>query len=125
MTKTYSIKEVSQRTGLSRSNIRYYEKEGLIPTVNRDKNAIRQYTEDDIAWIDFLSKLKNMEMPISEMKKYAKLRVQGASTIHERKNILINHQERLSEKEKNILKNKNLLTEKIKIYEGMEKENEK
>lgn len=123
MLKKYSIKEVSERTGLTRSNIRYYEKEGLILSVNRDKNSIRQYTEEDIVWIDFLSKLKNMEVPISEMKKYALLREQGSSTIQERKFLLKEHKKRLEEKIENIQNSKILLDKKIKIYEEMEKEN--
>lgn len=124
MTKIYSIKEVSELTGLTHSTIRYYEKEGLIPNIDRDKNSIRQYTKEDIVWIDFLSKLKNMEMPISEMKKYATLRAQGPSTIIERKTLLENHKKRLAEKAASIQNNLKLLDKKIKIYEEMRKENE-
>lgn len=49
-----SIKSVSERTGLSAYTIRYYEKMGIIPEVNRDENGVRAFTEDDIAWLELV-----------------------------------------------------------------------
>lgn len=39
-----TIKEVSQRLGMTPDTLRYYERVGLIPPVNRNKNGIRDYT---------------------------------------------------------------------------------
>ena len=46
-----TIKEVEERTGLARSNIRFYEKEGLIEPSRNDKNGYRDYSEKDVETI--------------------------------------------------------------------------
>lgn len=48
------ITEVSERYGLSADTLRYYERVGLIPSVNRNKNGIRDYTEEDCRWVEFI-----------------------------------------------------------------------
>ena len=73
MDKYYSIKEVSKRTGLSPSNIRYYESEGLIQEIDRDKNGNRRFGEKEIEWIEFLGKMREMKMPIAQIKAYSDL----------------------------------------------------
>lgn len=121
MENFYSIKQVSTMTGLSSPTLRYYEEEGLIHPIQRNENGIRKYSDNDLTWISFLAKLKQMEMPISEMKKYAELRHQGASTVSQRKAILQAHHQRLEEKIAQLNVNLSLLDDKIKIYEELEK----
>lgn len=44
----YTIKEVSEKTGLSIYTLRYYDKEGLLPFVERSESGIRQFTDADL-----------------------------------------------------------------------------
>ena len=44
----YSIQDVSKKTGLTAHTLRYYEKEGLIPSVERSQGGFRQYTDEDL-----------------------------------------------------------------------------
>ncbi len=120
MAKYFSIKDVSQLTGLSPSNIRYYESEGLIGNVERDATGIRRFSENEIEWIKFLGKLKEMEMPIAQMKNYAVLRAQGDSTIQERIQILEQHKQSVLLKIDKLLNNVRLLDDKIEIYNNRE-----
>ncbi len=120
MDKHFSIKNVSELTGLSPSNIRYYESEGLITGVNRDTNGIRRFTEKEIEWIRFLGKLKDMEMPIAQMKQYAIWREQGDDTIKDRVNILEQHKQFIIQKIDRLFNNIRLLDDKIEIYKNME-----
>ncbi len=124
MDKYFSIKNVSEFTGLSPSNIRYYESEGLIENINRDANGVRRFSEKEIEWIRFLGKLKEMEMPIAKMKQYAVLRAQGNSTIKDRKEILEEHKQSILKKMDRLLEDVRLLDDKIEIYERMEKNND-
>ena len=94
----YSMKETCLKTGLTYDTLKFYCNEGLIPNVKRDKNNYRIFDENDIAWIDSLSCLKNCNMSINEMKEYLKLCLMGESSILERKKILNN---KLIELEKN------------------------
>ena len=50
----YSIKEVSERFTLSPYTLRYYEKEGLLPPVQRDSNGIRMYNDVDLEWLQIV-----------------------------------------------------------------------
>jgi len=45
-----TINEVSKKFDLSQDTLRYYERIGLIPSVNRNKGGIRDYTEEDCRW---------------------------------------------------------------------------
>lgn len=120
MTKIYSIKQVSELTGLSASNIRYYEKEGLIKNIDRNSVGIRLFGQHQVEWIKFLGRLKDMEMPIYQMKEYARLREIGDSTIRARMNLLERHKKAILEKITRLNNNLILLENKIDIYKKME-----
>lgn len=85
------IGEFSQLTGISCSNLRYYEEKGLIH-VERDFGNRRIYSEKDIEWVKFLQRLKATGMSLKEMKRYSDLRYEGDSTISERLKILQKHE---------------------------------
>lgn len=120
MDKYFSIKEVSTLTGLSPSNICYDESEGLIQAIDRDNNGIRRFNQKEIEWIQFLGKMKNMEMPIVQMKQYAALRLEGNTTIRDRMDILEQHRKYLLLKIDNLYENIELLNNKLEIYKQME-----
>ncbi len=88
MEKFYSMKEVSEITGLSYDTLKYYSNEGLIPDVKRDRNNYRIFDEKNIGWIKSLSCLKKCGMSNKEIKVYMKLCKKGISSIPERKEIL-------------------------------------
>ena len=94
---TYSIAEVSERSGLTTDTLRYYEKIGLIDPPDRDSGGRRDYSDDDLGWIAFLLRLRSTGMPLRLMKEYADLRRLGtdAGTARRRKDILIEHREEI------------------------------
>src|SRR6185436_13315971 len=83
-----TIQEVAQATGLSAHTLRYYERIGLIHPIEREENARRRYTADDIGWIEFLLKLRATGMSIKDMQKYAELQRQGDATLSARVEML-------------------------------------
>lgn len=117
MEKIYSIKQVVEKTGLKASNIRYYEREGLIKGIKRNDVGVRQFMEKDVEWIRFLAKLKDMEMTIEMMKQYAILREKGDSTVVARINLLKSHRGLLLEKISKIEDYILLLDNKINVYQ--------
>ncbi|MBO6046682.1 MAG: MerR family transcriptional regulator [Erysipelotrichaceae bacterium] len=84
-TKFYTIKDISKMTGLSAHTLRFYDKEGLLPFVKRDKNGVRVFTEDDFEALYTISVLKNVGMPIKKIHEFMDLYVQGNSTIPQRR----------------------------------------
>ena len=125
MEKYFSIQTVACLTGLHASTIRFYESEGLIKGIHRSKANIRQFTQKDIDWIEFLAKLKEMEMPLAMMKQYAALREKGDETISARMALLRQHKKALRTKIENLHHNMALLENKIQFYQNMKgKDNE-
>lgn len=111
----YSIGEFSERTGLAIYTLRYYEKEGLL-TPERDSANRRRYSEKDVAWVEFIIRLKETGMPIKEIKRYARLRASGDSTLEERMVMLLSHRETLNEQIRKLEEHRARLDEKIDYY---------
>ncbi|MBC6355990.1 MerR family transcriptional regulator [Lactobacillus helsingborgensis] len=111
----YSIGQFAKLSGFSIDTLRYYEKQKLL-FPSRDKNNRRFYTEKDVAWTSFISRLKKTGMSIKEMQKYAKLRYAGDQTIPERLVLLFNQLDNLHEEEKKINDNIAFVEQKIKTY---------
>ena len=85
---TYSMKQACQKTGLTYDTLKFYCNEGLVPNVKRAANNYRIFDDDDIAWINSLSCLKNCGMSIQEMKEFLDLCAEGETTIPARLEIL-------------------------------------
>ena len=93
-----TVQQAADKTGLSAHTIRYYERIGLIPHIERAANGHRRYTEDDIGWIEFLKCLRSTGMPISEMQRYVELQQEGDATLHDRLAVLEAHGRRIKAK---------------------------
>ncbi|MBB2483266.1 MerR family transcriptional regulator [Bacillus sp. APMAM] len=89
--KYYSISEVAVRFNIPQSTIRYYEKQGLLPLIQRDEAGRRLFSEDQIALLETVLCLKNTNMPISSIKQYIDWVVEGDSTIELRLEMMKNH----------------------------------
>ena len=111
----YSIGDFSKLTGLGIHTLRYYEHEGLIAPERNSSNR-RCYSDKDLAWIEFIKRLKDTGMPIKEIKHYAKLRATGDSTLFERMEMLVQHRQTLNEQIAQLQEHKIKLDEKIEFY---------
>ncbi len=112
----YSIGEFSEVTGLGIHTLRYYEHEGLIAPMRNSSNR-RRYSDKDIAWVDFIKRLKATGMPIKEIKQYAILRSKGDVTLSERMEMLIRHRQSLNDQIKQLQDHEAKLNEKITFYQ--------
>ncbi len=87
-----SISDVAAATGLSAHTLRYYEREGLMLTpVDRASSRHRRYSEADVSWVVFLTKLRSTAMPIARMREYVELARRGDDTTPERLELLLIH----------------------------------
>lgn len=91
MESSLTIEEVSCRTGLTAYTLRYYERIGLIAPVSRASGGQRRYSAADVAWIEFLLRLRTTKMPICKMLVFAKLRGAGDCTVPDRRQMLEEH----------------------------------
>ena len=111
----YSIGEFSRLTNLGIHTLRYYEHENLI-TPKRNSSNRRCYSDKDLAWIEFIKRLKDTGMPIKEIQHYAELRAAGDPTLNERMEMLIVHREFLNEQIKVLQGHMTKLDDKIEFY---------
>jgi DNA-binding transcriptional MerR regulator len=88
-----TIKQVSEKTGLSTYVLRYYEKEGLLPHVGRSESGIRLYSEADLEWLGLICCLKKTGMSIKQIRDFVELCSQGSSTLDQRRELLVEHKE--------------------------------
>lgn len=114
-----TIAEVSRKYELTADTLRYYERVGLIPTVNRNKNGIRNYTEEDCKNVEFIKCMRAAGLPIEVLIEYVTLMGQGDETIDARKEILIEQRKELMKKMKEIKITIERLDYKIERYEEM------
>jgi DNA-binding transcriptional MerR regulator len=91
------IGEMASRTGRSIHTIRWYESQGLIPGVVRERNGRRIYSEHHVGWLDLLERLRGTGMSVKQMRAYTALAKQGASALRERRTLLAGHQVRVRE----------------------------
>lgn len=116
----YTIRNMSERCGLTAHTLRYYERVGLIQPVGRAHNGHRRYSEADEAWIHFLHCMRATNMPIRQMQRYAELRELGDATSLERRKILEDHQAAIAAQIVELQQAHALLTHKIANYKIIE-----
>jgi MerR family transcriptional regulator, aldehyde-responsive regulator len=112
------IAEVSEKYGLSLDTLRYYERIGLIPTVTRTPNGIRDYSEMDINRVEFIKCMRSAGLPIEVLIEYVGLVQQGDTTVETRKEILKEQRVLLTAKIAELQKTLEILDYKISLYEG-------
>ncbi len=112
-----TIAEVSRKYDLSADTLRYYERIGLIPPVNRNSSGNRDYTEGDCRWVKFIKCMRNAGLSIELLIEYVSLFQQGKATIDVRKELLLEQRRQLAEKVQELQNTLSYLDHKINGYE--------
>lgn len=111
----HTIGEVAELLHISAHTLRYYEKEQIV-TPLRDASGDRRYNESHLKWLQFVIKLKETQMPITTIKKYASLFQEGEHTAADRLKLLEEHKESI-QKQMHILNTADeMLEHKISSY---------
>jgi DNA-binding transcriptional MerR regulator len=113
-----TIAAVSEKFDLSQDTLRYYERIGLIPPVNRNKSGIRDYTEEDCKWVDFIKCMRQSAgLPVEMLIEYVELFQQGDETNEARKELLVEQRKQLNTRIEDMKKTLERLDNKIARYE--------
>ncbi|MFI3836083.1 stress response transcriptional regulator NmlR [Streptococcus equinus] len=120
-----NIKKVSEQTGVSADTIRYYERIGLLPRVRRNKSGIRDFSEQDIATLEFIRCFRRAGMSVESLIEYMNLVEQGEGTEEARMHLLQEQRDRLDARIDELLATRKRMDYKIKNYQNilLEKEN--
>ena|SRR3712207_3044463 len=118
-TESLTIAQMAEATGLSTHTLRYYEREGLMfAPVDRASSSHRRYTEADVAWVGFLTKLRSTGMPIRDVRRYVELVRAGDGTMPERRELLVAHRQRVLAQLDDVTASLAAIDRKITLYEG-------
>ncbi len=114
----YTIKQAAEKMNLTAYTLRYYDKEGLLPFVERDSAGNRLFTENDIEWLGLICCLKNTGMPIRQIKKFIQGALEGEHTLQSRVEMLLEHRNSVLKQMEELNKNLHKINHKINYYSG-------
>lgn len=116
-----TVKNASERLSIPPSTIRYYDDQGLLPFIERDKNGYRMFQESDLFWLELIRCMRTTKMPVQTLRHVAHLHMQGTETLDERIRIFKEHREQLQKQREEIDEAFEKLQSKLQILkeEGM------
>ncbi len=85
----YTVGEMAKKLNVAPSTLRFYDKEGLLPFVERSSGGIRMFNDKDFEWLQVIGCLKKAGMKLSDIKIFIELSMQGDETISERLDLII------------------------------------
>ena len=114
---TYTIRQVADKMGVTVSTLRYYDKEGLLPFVDKKLNGTRVFKDKDFEKLAVITCMKDSGMPIKEIKRYMDLYEEGDSTLKERLEIFFERKEVVQKQVDESNKVMETINKKIWYYE--------
>ncbi|HSI93272.1 MAG TPA: MerR family transcriptional regulator [Jiangellaceae bacterium] len=115
----YTPGEVAARFGLTLDTLRYYEKEGLLTEVERAPSGHRRYRASDVELLDLVRCLRDTDMPIARLRRFAELVRDGDHTIPARLDILQTHDTALTQRIAELRSRQDAIQHKISYYENV------
>jgi DNA-binding transcriptional MerR regulator len=110
------IQEIAEKTGLSIHTLRYYEKERLLPPVARLENGHRQYSQEDLYRVVFITRLRASDMPIRDIRRFMTLAEGDDNTLPERLAIMERHREAILKRIADLNEHNQVIENKIAHY---------
>ena len=114
---TYTISETAKLLNVAPSTIRYYDKEGLLPFVERSNGGIRIFTEENFQWLYIIECLKKTGLSIKDIKRFIDMAMRGDGTISERLELLKKQREAVRAQAEELRKMLDILDYKCWYYE--------
>ena len=113
---TYTISEIADRMGVSVHTLHFYDKEGILPFVDR-VNGRRVFKDEDFARLKVINCLKNTGMPLREIRTYIELCQQGDASLQERYDLILRQKENLEKQFRQLQNDMQELEYKVWYYE--------
>lgn len=113
----YTVGEIAKKMNVAPSTLRYYDKEGLLPFVERSEGGIRVFSDKDFSYLSIIHCMKQTGMSIKEIKNFIDLVSQGDDSIPQRLELFKNHREAVVSQIKELQKTLDILDYKCWYYE--------
>ena len=108
---------MSEKYGRPADTLRYYEKVGLIPPVTRKDSGVRDYSQEDCGWVEFIKCMRGAGLSIETLIRYVALYRKGNRTLKQRKQLLIDERDKLQARIKQMQQVLKRLNYKVEVYE--------
>ena len=112
----YSIGQVSEKFSLPVSTLRYYDKEGLLPNIERS-SGIRKFSDRDLETLHIIECLKKSGLEIKDIRKFIQWCAEGSSTYHQRQELFLKQKECVEKELERLKKTEAMLQFKCWYYE--------
>ena len=106
----YTISQMANLLNVSPSTLRYYDKEGLLPFIERSKSGIRVFKDSDYEWLKIIECFKKTGMQLKDIRSFILMAMQGDVTINDRFELI-------ADQRKSVIFQINELKEKLKILD--------
>ena len=113
----YTVGEMAKRLDVPTSTLRYYDKEGLLPFVERSSGGIRMFQDKDMEWLQVIRCMKQAGMPLKSIREYIQLAMEVDGTISQRLDLFRKQREVLQEKMAELQRTMETLDYKCWYYE--------
>lgn len=117
----YTVGEMAKLLGVTASTLRYYDKEGLLPFVERSSGGIRMFQESDIEWLQIIGCMKKAGMSIKDIRQYIEMALEGDDTIDLRLAMFQHQQEILKRQMEELRHTMEIVDYKCWYYETAKK----
>lgn len=117
----YTIGETAEILNIAPSALRYYDKEGLLPFVERSSGGIRMFKEEDFNWLFIIDCLKKSGLSIKDIKNYIDMTLKGDKTIEERLEMFRKQREKVINRMDELQETLDTLEYKCWFYETAKK----
>jgi DNA-binding transcriptional MerR regulator len=111
------IAEIAEKYQITTDTLRYYERVGLIPPVNRSRGGIRDYLDEDERWVEFMTCMRAAGLSIESLIEYVALFRKGDKTKDARKKLLTDQRDALAARIAELQKTLDRLDLKIARYD--------
>lgn len=113
----YTISQAAEKSGINAHTLRYYDKEGLLPFVERSSSGVRKFSDADMQWLELITCLKETGLPIKQIKQYIDWGIEGDSTLEKRYLVFIKQKKSIESQMMTLQKHLEKIEKKIKYYD--------
>ena len=117
----YTVGETAKILNVAPSTLRYYDKEGLLPFVERSNGGMRMFQEKDFEWLFVIECLKKSGLSIKDIKSFIQMTLSGDQTINERLELFQKQKARVLEQMEELQQTLDILDYKCWYYETAKK----
>ncbi len=113
----YTIKQAAELTDLTPVTLRYYDKQGLLPYMERSESGYRMFSDDDIAMLRVIECLKKSGMPIKDIRRFSEWVLMGDDSLQERYEMFLERKKAVEAQMAELQETLDFINHKCRYYE--------